>query len=101
MKEAVTLNPDEPSGWSSYAVALSRNGRINEAVKAYQNAIEKGTGTRDEFVYWYNMGYDLFNAGRNREAMEAFQRVVEIAPRNDELYENALRGIGFCKSNMR
>jgi tetratricopeptide (TPR) repeat protein len=100
LKQVVAWNPDEPSGWSSYAVALSRNNQLDEAVKAYHAAIEKGTGTADEFVYWYNMGFDLFNAGRNHEAMKAFQRVVEIAPHHDELYENARRGIGYCKTNL-
>ena len=100
LQRALKLSPDIPQFWSDYAIALSENNQLDEAVKAYREAIRLGTGSAQEFVFWYNLAYNLLYGGRYEEALECFERVVEIAPRDDEFYQNAINGCSFCRTNM-
>jgi hypothetical protein len=101
LRRAVELDPEKAQFWGNYAIALADNKQLDEAIKAFRKAIRLSVGGSQEFVHWYNLAYNLFYAGRYEEALECFERVVEIAPRDDEFYSNAIQGCEYCRTNLR
>jgi Flp pilus assembly protein TadD len=101
LRRATALSGDQPQYWSDYAIALSQAGKTDDAVAAYRTAIARGVGSPNEFVFWYNMGYALWQARRYEPALEAFERVLEIAPRDDPMYDSAVTARGYCLGSLR
>ena len=82
-------------------VALKNQGKLEEAIEAFKNAISTKPDNIDAY---YNMGNALKNQGKLEEAIEAYKRVLSIQPDYAEAYNNmgvVLRDQGKLEEAMK
>jgi tetratricopeptide (TPR) repeat protein len=63
--------------WTNKGVDLYNQGKYDEAIQAYNKAIE--IDPLDE-VAWSNKGNALDDLGKHDEAIEAYDKAIEINP---------------------
>ena len=73
---------------SNQAIAMSRDGKLDEALARYDRALEMAPQL---VVAYYNQGIDLMNAGRLEEAIVSFDSAIDLHPNDAQAYNN--RGI--------
>jgi tetratricopeptide (TPR) repeat protein len=73
-------------------VALSNLGKDEEALKAFEKAIEINPTDPEA---WYNKGVALGKLGKNEEALKAFEKAIEINPTDPEAWYN--KGVTLSK----
>ncbi len=74
--------------WSIFyalGIAYGNKGEYNNAIEAYQKAVEINPKNDDPYN---NMGIAYDEKGDYNNAMEAYQKVVEINPKDDKAYNN-------------
>jgi Flp pilus assembly protein TadD len=71
--------------WMNQGLALRRLGRYNEALEAYNRALELEPSY---ILAWNNRGVVLLDLGRYREAESAFQQALELDPNNELVRRN-------------
>lgn len=69
--------PTTVSGWNSMGVALYERGRYEEALQAFDEAIQLNP---DLAVVWHNNGTAFRNLGRYEEALQAFDEAIRLDP---------------------
>ena len=67
----------EARRWNNEGVALIQLGRYEEALKAYDKAIELNP---NDAVTWCNKGVVLRVFGRYEEALKAYDKAIELKP---------------------
>jgi tetratricopeptide (TPR) repeat protein len=79
MIKAFSINPqlENAGAWNNIGVSLSYFGRYEDAVAAYERAIEIDP---QHAWSWYNKGIALGKLGRDEESKEAFEKAHEIDP---------------------
>jgi tetratricopeptide (TPR) repeat protein len=70
-------NLDDYEVWCNKGVTLAALGRHDEALEAYNKAIEIKP---DSHLAWYNKGVALAVLGRRNESLVAFNKAIEIKP---------------------
>ena len=78
---------------SNQAIALSREGRLDDALARYDRALKMAPQL---VVAWYNRGIDLMNAGRLDEAIASFDRAIDLHPNDAQAHNNR----GIAKARM-
>ena len=73
---------------SNQATALSRDGRLDDALARYDHALELAPQL---VVAYYNRGIDFMNTGRLEEAIVSFDRAIDLHPNDAQAYNK--RGI--------
>ncbi len=63
--------------WNDKGNALVDQGKYDEAIKAYDRAIEINPQLAEP---WFNKGVALYLQGKYDEAIQAYDRVIEIDP---------------------
>jgi len=81
---------------SNQAVALSRQGSLNDALARYDAALALAPQL---VAAWYNRGLDLMNAGRLQEALASFDRGIELYSSDAQAHNN--RGLTKVKLGDR
>ena len=82
-------------------VVLNDQGKIDEAIEAYQKCISLFPNYPDTYI---NMGLGLKSQGKVEKAIEAFITALSIKPDHPEAYFNigvSLKGVFFKKPNPR
>ena len=69
------INPFYPNAWNGLGVALLKQGKNSEAVKAFDN-ISWDERTAD---MWYNIGWALYYLERYSESAKAYNRSIQLA----------------------
>ncbi len=72
-----------PKAWFAIAVEAEAAGRIEDAVRAYQHAVET-----DNPEAHFNLGNCYYTLRRRREACACFEAAVEISPDYAEAWNN-------------
>ncbi|MEM6501096.1 MAG: tetratricopeptide repeat protein [Cyanobacteria bacterium P01_C01_bin.89] len=92
LKDAVTVqamqgqsNDGDPQLWYARGNALDELGRYEEAIAAYDRALEADPKF---YAAWVNRGYCLDRLGRYRGAIAAFDQALRIKPDYDGLWYN-------------
>ena len=67
----------EAERWFNKGITHSRLGQHEEALEAYNKAIEIKPEYQDA---WYNKGIVLYNLDRHEEALRTFEKVIEFNP---------------------
>jgi tetratricopeptide (TPR) repeat protein len=70
----------EAERWHNKGNALYNLGRNEEAIKAYEKAIEIKPDFNMVHLAWNNKGNAFSNLGRHEEALKAFEKAIEIKP---------------------
>jgi len=78
-KAALNLGPRSPDVLNNYAVYLCRSGRVDEGVKAFEEAAHNALYRTPEAAYT-NAGVCLRGAKRDTQAAMSFQRALRIKP---------------------
>ena len=78
-KAALSLGPRSPDVLNNYAVYLCRSGRVDEGVKAFEEAAHNALYRTPEAAYT-NAGVCLRGAKRDTQAAMSFQRALRIKP---------------------
>ena len=82
-EEAVASKPD-PASYNNLGNSLARTGKVDEALAAYQKAIE--LDPTNTAVYWRNFAVGLYNSGRIKESLDPLKRATEADPRNAQAW---------------
>ncbi len=82
-KAALSLGPRSPDVLNNYAVYLCRTGRVDEGVKAFEEAAHNALYRTPEAAYT-NAGVCLRGAKRDTQAAMSFQRALKVRPNFSE-----------------
>jgi tetratricopeptide (TPR) repeat protein len=99
LKQAAT-NDKDPTAmqtlaayYNNLAEAYSKDGKVDDAVKAYQQAATSDPTHAAQ--YYYNMGAVLTNAGKGDDAIAAFDKCIAADPtKADAYYQKGVNMIG-------
>jgi tetratricopeptide (TPR) repeat protein len=87
-REAATpaaSSTEELAGYyNNLAHAEAKSGKLDDAVKSYNQAIQLDPAGAAQF--YYNLGAILMNAGKNDEAIEAFDKSIAADPAKPDAY---------------
>jgi Ca-activated chloride channel family protein len=87
-REALQSDPHDTRLQQSHASALYKNGRAQEAAKAFHDAAEKTVQGREYFENTYNEGNALLQLGRYQEAIDAFGKALDVKPDDEQAAHN-------------
>ncbi|MFN3534190.1 MAG: tetratricopeptide repeat protein, partial [Desulfatiglandales bacterium] len=90
----LALNPECATSSYNLGVALLNQGRLMEAKKAFEDAVENSGRMFEGFV---NLGYIYFRLGDLEKVVEMNKRAVELEPRYARGYAN----MGFAYLQMQ
>ena len=74
--------------------SLASDGRYDEALEAYNKAIE--LDPKDAFA-WFYKGFTLRDLKRNDEALEAYNKSIELDPKDASTWNNKGNTLGDLK----
>ena len=77
--------------WNDKGVIFDKLGRHDEALEAYDKALEIDP---NDVVAWSNKGNALGSLGRTDEALKAFDKALEINPDNEYIWYNKGNDLG-------
>jgi predicted O-linked N-acetylglucosamine transferase (SPINDLY family) len=76
-RQALALEPDDPSGWNNVGATLQALGEWDEAIAAYQQAIARAP---EQAAFHNNLGLLYAEVGRYAEAVVAHERAIQLQP---------------------
>jgi tetratricopeptide (TPR) repeat protein len=79
------LSSRSPTEWNDFGLDLYEHGRYQEAIDAYDKAIQLDPNYKWP---WNNKGVALKDLGKNREAIDAYNKAIEIDPNFTEVWNN-------------
>jgi tetratricopeptide (TPR) repeat protein len=79
LRKAVELEPLEADAHHSLGVAYAEDGRWEEAIKAYRQALSIPTFAEPE-VARHNLGLALYSVGRLKEAEDSLRLAISLDP---------------------
>jgi Tfp pilus assembly protein PilF len=77
LEQALDLDRSQVQAWRMLAVIRQRQGRHDEAVHAFGQALSHGP---DDALLHMGIGISLYEAGRHEDACAAIERACELAP---------------------
>ena len=72
--------------WSGMAKSLSDSGRYEEALQAYEKAIELNPKDAHGWPNWSGKAYALYVLGRYNESIEASDAAIEMLPEHPDIW---------------
>ena len=84
-KKVISLNPNNPEGFSNLGVTLQEQGKLDEAIEAFEKALSIKP---DYAEVYYNMGISLQELGKLQEAIEAYNKTLSIKPDYAQAHNN-------------
>ena len=71
--------------WNNQGIDLANSGKYNEAIKAFDKAIEIKP---HDSKFWNNKGYALSKQNKYYEALKAYEKAIEINPQYSKAWYN-------------
>lgn len=84
--------PNNAKAWSNRGVALSKLGKVEEALESFERALELDPNDPE---IWYNRGVAMDKLGRIEEALESFEVSTILNSNDPEVWCN--KGIALFK----
>jgi tetratricopeptide (TPR) repeat protein len=84
-EDVVRKNPTKPRAWNNYAVGLSQRHRYDEAIIAFNKAIECDPTYAEPVI---NLAYHYQQFGKSDLAMELYGKAINMAEVHPEMYNN-------------
>ena len=82
---AANRNPRRPETWIQIGFCRVKQGRNDEAIKAYKRALQLGPDSAEAYN---KLGDAYYFAGRFAEAIEAYKQAARLRPDQAEAYYN-------------
>ncbi|NQU98914.1 tetratricopeptide repeat protein [Candidatus Woesearchaeota archaeon] len=86
----------KPVQWYDKGFALIERGKLEEAIKAYDKAIEINP---KHALAWYDKGFALYKLGQLEEAIQAYDKAININPEYAFAWNN--KGIALSEMGKR
>ena len=80
---AIEINPNDASLWRSRGLALSEQGKYNQAIESFTKASEINPQNSE---LWLDLANILDTVGREEQALDAVDRALEIKPQDAALW---------------
>jgi len=93
VEDMLDMDEDNSQNWNSKGVILSKIGRIDESLEAFDTALE--IDTREPKV-WYSKGCVLMDSGKFRAALACFYKSLDLDPE----FEKAMERFNRCLTGM-
>jgi len=90
-KKTPRPKPDYPEVWLEQGSELANLGQYQEALEAYDRAINLRP---DDPQAWYNKGNTLYDLGRYEEAIEAYDQAISFRPDYPQAWYNKGAALG-------
>jgi tetratricopeptide (TPR) repeat protein len=82
-QQAVAAKPD-PASYNNLGNSLARTGKVDDALAAYQKAIE--LDPTNTAMYWRNFAVGLYNSNRIKESVEPLKKATAADPKNAQAW---------------
>ena len=82
-QQAVAARPD-PAFYNNLGNSLARTGKVDDALAAYQKAIE--LDPTNTAMYWRNFAVGLYNSNRIKESVEPLKKATEADPKSAQAW---------------
>jgi tetratricopeptide (TPR) repeat protein len=82
-QQAVAAKPD-PASYNNLGNSLARTGKVDEALAAYQKAIE--LDPTNTAMYWRNFAVGLYNSNRIKESLEPLKKATAADPKSAQAW---------------
>jgi Tfp pilus assembly protein PilF len=84
-QKALAIDPSYAEAQTNLGIALSEQGKWDEAVAAYRKALSMPIYPTPEIAY-ANLGWAYLNQGKLKEAEEAYRTAVQLQPKFAQAY---------------
>lgn len=84
-KDVIEKSPNKARGYNNYAVALMEMGKVDEAIKQFENAVMRDAWYAEPHI---NLATIWHSRGQRDRAMTHYQRAFEIGEGHPELFHN-------------
>ncbi len=90
IRKSLAIEPNYIDAHNNLGIIYSRQGRLNEAIGQYLEAIRLGPGNVEAYN---NMGVAYARQGRIKEAVRCFSKALEIKPDFQDAKDNLKLGL--------
>jgi len=87
-RDALTQNPESPIVHFNIGDALYKKRHYEEAIQAYQKAMNAADDVLLQSKAYYNIGNSLYKLGRLPESILAYKKALELNPNDEEAKYN-------------
>lgn len=91
--QKVIKDPNYSNAWNNIAIALAKLGRVEDAIRSFNNATEMDPNNTQA---WENKGRYLYSLERYNESIESYNRALSLKPDDT----NSLWGRGIALKGM-
>jgi tetratricopeptide (TPR) repeat protein len=99
-QKATTTAPDSFKGWYNLGNALYKNGKTDDAVNAYDKAIQNTDAPSNKEDAWYNKGVVLQNGKKLPECIDAYKNALRIDPNDADARLNLQKALQLQKQQQ-
>jgi cytochrome c-type biogenesis protein CcmH/NrfG len=80
LRRRANENPADPAAWAQLGHLYFDAGRYDDAIQAYQEALERDPENGD---LWTDLGVMHRRSGNPQQALESFDRAISLSPRHE------------------
>lgn len=100
-RNVIEKNPLNATAQFNLGNALYRNKKSDEALGAYENAINNATATADKSVSFYNKGVVLQNDKKLPECIDAYKKSLKLNPDDEDARQNLQKALQQQKQQQQ
>ena len=100
-RNVIEKNPLNATAQFNLGNALYRNKKSDEALGAYENAINNANATADKSVSFYNKGVVLQNDKKLPECIDAYKKSLKLNPGDEDARQNLQKALQQQKQQQQ
>ena len=100
-RNVIEKNPLNATAQFNLGNALYRNKKSDEALGAYENAINNANATADKSVSFYNKGVVLQNNKKLPECIDAYKKSLKLNPGDEDARQNLQKALQQQKQQQQ
>ena len=100
-RNVIEKNPLNATAQFNLGNALYRNKKSDEALGAYENAINNANATADKSVSFYNKGVVLQNNKKLPECIDAYKKSLKLNPDDEDARQNLQKALQQQKQQQQ
>ena len=100
-RNVIEKNPLNATAQFNLGNALYRNKKSDEALGAYENAINNANATADKSVSFYNKGVVLQNDKKLPECIDAYKKSLKLNPDDEDARQNLQKALQQQKQQQQ